>query len=193
MLGEARQLDIGATWRHANLANWRPEEAADLIYANAALHWLDNHAALFPKIFGWLRPGGVLAVQMPRNFSEPSHTLIAETVEKGPWGDRLRPHLRSSPVAEPAEYANFLLPLADELEIWETRYLHILRGNHPVLAWSQGAALAPLLAELRDEAERNRFLAEYVRRIAQAYPPRPDGTTLFPFRRLFIIARRGRG
>ena len=40
-----------------------------------------------------------------------------------------------------------------------------------------------------EEPERSRFEARYAELVARAYPPRADGRTLFPFRRLFIVAR----
>jgi len=48
MLARAAQNRNGITWRRQNLAEWTPEQPADLIYSNAALHWLPDHARLFP-------------------------------------------------------------------------------------------------------------------------------------------------
>ena len=41
-----------------------------------------------------------------------------------------------------------------------------------------------------DEADRPAFEADYARRLRDAYPPLNTGKTLFPFRRLFIVAQR---
>ena len=91
--------------------------------------------------------------------------------------------------AEPAVYHDLLQPHVSQLDIWETEYLHALDGDNPVVEWTRGSALKPLLDAL-DEPERSGFLAEYAARIARAYPRRPDGRTLLPFRRLFIVAVR---
>jgi len=40
----------------------------------------------------------------------------------------------------------------------------------------------------RADADCGAFEADYRRRVLAAYPPRADGTTLFPFTRLFIVA-----
>jgi trans-aconitate 2-methyltransferase len=90
-------------------------------------------------------------------------------------------------VATGAAYHDLLAPLCRTLDIWETTYLHLLEGEDAVLNWVKGTALRPLLAAL-DEADRPAFEAACAKRLAAAYPPRPDGRTLFPFRRLFIVA-----
>ncbi len=158
-----------------------------MIYSNAALHWLDNHQELLVALLNGLKRGGVLAVQMPRNFGAPSHTSITETALDGPWRAVLEPLLRPSPVAEPAVYYDLLAPRAASLDIWETEYLQVLDGVNPVKEWTKGTWLSPLLAAL-DEPERSRFEAAYGERVAAFYPPRRDGKTLFPFRRMFLIA-----
>jgi trans-aconitate 2-methyltransferase len=91
------------------------------------------------------------------------------------------------PVLEPAAYYGLLAPRARSLDIWETEYLQILEGENPVAEWTKGTWLAPMLAALAPEA-RAAFEAEYRQRVARAYPRQADGKTLFPFRRLFIIA-----
>src|SRR5512143_2981592 len=64
--------------------------ALSLLFANASLQWLDGHDALFARLMGLLPPGGVLAVQMPRNHESPSHRLMREAAEAGPWRSRLQ-------------------------------------------------------------------------------------------------------
>jgi trans-aconitate 2-methyltransferase len=187
MLAKAAAENPQIEWQQADLASWRPARPAELIYSNAALHWLDHHDRLLPGLFASLAPRGVLAVQMPRNFGARSHTLITETALSGPWRARLEPLLRPAPVAEPAFYYDLLAPLAATLDIWESEYLQVLDGANPVKEWTKGTWLGPLLAAL-DEPERGHFEAAYAERVAAVYPPRGDGKTLFPFRRMFLIA-----
>src|SRR3984893_13138779 len=56
-------------WQLGDLGTWRPPHPADVIFANASLHWVDGHERLLPGLLSSLAPGGVLAIQMPRNFS----------------------------------------------------------------------------------------------------------------------------
>ena len=177
----------GIRWVRADLNVWRPERPPHLIFSNAALHWLDDHATLFPHLLSLVAPGGTLAVQMPHNHGAATHTLMTEVANAGPWAARLQPFLRPSPVADPAFYHDVLAQPAATLDLWETEYLHVLEGVDAVTEWTKGSALRPLLEAL-DEPERSTFEAEYRTRIRQAYPHREDGTTLMPFRRLFIVA-----
>jgi len=191
MLAAAAAQPSRIRWSQADIALWKPERPADVLFSNAALQWLDGHEVLFPYLVAQLAPLGVLAVQMPHNHYAASHAVMADTVEAGPWAARLRPLARRFPVGDPDFYYDLLAPLVDSLDIWETEYLHVLEGDNPVVQWTMGTALRPLLDAL-EEPERGELLAEYSRRIADHYPPRADGKTLFPFRRLFIVAR-GRG
>jgi trans-aconitate 2-methyltransferase len=189
MLARAREGGGRPRWLQRDLAGWRPEQPADLIYSNAALHWLPDHRQLFPALVAGLAPGGVLAVQMPRNFSAPSHTAIADTVRDGAWRERLEPLVRPTPVAEPAWYLDLLAPLSADVDVWETEYYQVLHGTDPVKEWTKGTWLAPFLAAL-DGDQRPAFEAAYAQRVASAYPRRADGSTVLPFRRLFIVARK---
>jgi trans-aconitate 2-methyltransferase len=190
MLAKAAAENPTIEWQRADLGSWRPARPADVIYSNAALHWLDDHDRLLPGLLGGLAPGGILAVQMPRNFAAASHTLITEAALSGPWRPVLEPLLRPAPVAAPEFYYDLLAPRAAALDIWETEYLQVLEGVNPVKEWTKGTWLSPLLAAL-EEPDRSRFEAAYGERVAAAYPPRGDSRTLFPFRRMFLIAHAG--
>lgn len=190
MLAKARREVPGLAFDLADIAGWSPPQPADLLFSNATLHWLDDHASLLPRLFSLLAAGGVLAIQMPSNRESPSHLLIDEAARAGPWRDKLaglRPTYRS--VETPESYYRILAPLAAALDIWETSYLHALEGDNPVVEWTKGTALRPYLEALA-EPERGAFLAAYAARVAAAYPKQPDGRTLLPFRRLFIVAAR---
>jgi trans-aconitate 2-methyltransferase len=189
MLERAAREAPGVAFLLADIAQWSPPGPADLLYSNAALHLLDDHRQVLPRLVALLAPGGVLAVQMPRNVDGASHRLIEAAAADGPWRPRLaavRPVLRS---VEPAEaYYRILAPLAGRIDIWETEYLHILEGDNPVVEWTKGTSLRLYLDAL-DEPDRGAFLAAYASRVAAAYPKQADGRTLLPFRRIFLIAQ----
>lgn len=189
MLEAARLRWPDMAWEKADIGHWQPKSPASVIYSNAALQWLDHHPSLFARLYGGLARGGVLAVQMPRNFDQPSHVLMRQVALDGPWREVLAPHLRPSPVAGAEDYWRMLKPLGAEIDIWECDYLQPLSGEDAVLQWVSGTSLRPLLAVL-DKERREAFVADFAARLRAAYPRENDGTTLFPFKRLFILASR---
>lgn len=188
MLAKARAEHPDGDWLRGDAATWAPDAPADLIYSNAALQWIDNHAALFPRLMGLLAPGGVLAVQMPHNHAAPSHMGMRQIVEDGPWRAKLAPVLREFPVHDPDVYYDYLAPHAGSLDIWETVYAQVMEGDNPIAEWTKGSALKPLLDALPDPDENAAFFETYSKAMRAAYPKRADGKTLFHFRRLFIVA-----
>lgn len=195
MLERARAAHSGRPGIHferADLANWSPRERFDLVYSNAALHWLDDHATLLPQLFGRVAGGGALAVQMPDNFGAPSHLALFDTAESARWRARVGALVRRAPVAPAAQYHAWLAPLASAVDVWTTEYLQVLAaradGEHPVVAWMRGAALTPFTSALGRDAEA--FVADFAGRVAPAYPALADGRVLFPFRRRFLVVLR---
>jgi trans-aconitate 2-methyltransferase len=83
-----------------------------------------------------------------------------------------------------------LAPHAGDIDLWETEYHQVLTGPDPVKEWTKGTWLATFLNALDDAAEREAFERDYAERVRGAYPPRADGTTVFPFKRLFMVARK---
>ncbi len=134
-------------------------------------------------------PGGMLAVQMPRNFTAPSHVLIGETALDGPWRSKVEHLVTPPPVEAPAFYHDLLAPLSQGIDIWETEYLQVLEGENPVREWTKGTWLTRYLDVLQGD-EKVAFEAAYGARVAKAYPKNEAGQTLFPFRRLFMVAQR---
>jgi len=188
MLDQAREKYPDNAWAKADLTEWRPEAPADVLYSNAAFQWLGEHETLFPRLVSHLNPGGVIAIQMPRNWQAPSHTAMRDAAEASPWADRLLPNIRSDPVADPDVYYDLLRPLLAELDIWEVEYLQVLDGDNAVAEWTKGTALRALL-DVLDADEQDEFFAQYSAITQKLYPRRADGATLYPFRRLFMVGR----
>lgn len=186
MLAEAERAGVHATWLLADVATWTPHVAQDVIYSNATLQWVSDHARLLPRLVSLLAPGGTFAFQVPCNFGEPSHRLIAEVAAEGPWRAKLEGVRDWGHVLKPEAYVDILEPFARRLDIWETCYVQRLGGEDAVYRWMSGTGLRPFANALEGD-ERERFLAAYRARLAQAYPRRASGTTLFPFQRLFCV------
>ncbi|MEV0113149.1 trans-aconitate 2-methyltransferase [Streptomyces sp. NPDC050844] len=176
----------------ADATNWTPPEGTyDLILSNATLQWVPGHPDSFPAWVAALAPGGTFAFQVPGNFDAPSHVLMRELSESERWRDRLGDTLRhADAVLSPTAYLERLVPLGCEVDAWETTYLHLLEGDDPVLDWVKGTGLRPVLTALGDDTEaREAFLYEYAELLRKAYPAGAGGT-VFPFRRVFAVARK---
>jgi trans-aconitate 2-methyltransferase len=188
------ELDTGRIeWIEADIEHWAPEHSPDLIYSNAALHWLPDHPQLFPRLAGLLSSGCCLAVQMPLSWNATSHQLMRETLmDCGIAGrllgtEELRAAVARNPVEDAETYFDLLNGCSEILDIWETEYLQVLSGIDPVFEWVQSTGLRPILNGLeKDELEI--FVPTYKQRLREAYPIRSNDQTLYPFRRLFIVA-----
>lgn len=189
MLASAARLAPHPHVRFADgdIAAWQSDQPLDRIVSNAALQWVPDHPRLIPRLVSLLAPRGVLAVQMPYNFDEPTHTFLEELVRQEPWVTILGPRQRQYFVQPPAWYADTLYDLGCTVDLWETVYCHILTGPNAVLEWVKGTALRPTLSKLNEEQQQE-FLAVYGGKLRAAYPEGPHGT-LFPFKRLFFVAR----
>ncbi|NCU20772.1 methyltransferase domain-containing protein [Candidatus Falkowbacteria bacterium] len=169
-----------------DVARWQPETPPALIFSNALLHWLPDHAALLHRLAGLLAPGGVLAVQMPRQHSAPSHRFLRDFAAEM-FPDRFDFSHWQPPVAMPADYHRMLAPLG-AVDVWQTDYVQRLEASaagHPVRRFTEATAMRPFLDKMT-EAEAATFAARYDAALAAAYPVEQDGGVLFPFRRLFF-------
>lgn len=188
MLAAARRELPGASWIEADLAAWQPDAPPELLFSNAALHWLPDHTRLLPRLASLLAPGGVLALQMPDMDHHPLRRLIGEVAAQSPWRDKLAALPGPAKILSPAAYYDVLAPLAARFDLWIAEYMHVLEGEQPVVEWVKGAALRPVLSAL-EGAEREAFVATYAARLRSYVRPQGDGRTLLLFRRLFIVVQ----
>jgi trans-aconitate 2-methyltransferase len=191
LLVAARRQHPGIAFEKADIASWNVAAPCDVIFANASLQWVGDHQRLMPHLFDQVAPGGVLAVQMPRNHDFATHRLMREVAAEGEWRDHLEGARDPSPVQPPEFYYDLLAPRAAAFTIWETNYIQVMDGVQAIIAWLHGTGLRPFLARLT-EAERPVFLDRYATLLAKAYPAQADGRILLPYPRLFFIASRPR-
>lgn len=189
MLARAKALPARVEWVLGDIASFAPEVPADLIFSNAALQWVDDHANLIPRLVANLAPGGVLAAQMPVADGLGWRGALAEIAADGPWAARFSGVEGVRRANQPEDYYAWLAPACPEVDIWTTTYLHALHGQDPIVDWTMGTTLRPYLDALPD-GEKKPFLDAWRARLARDYPRRADGVTLFPFKRLFIVARK---
>jgi trans-aconitate 2-methyltransferase len=189
MLAAGRRDHPGIDFVAGDIVTWEACVPYDVVFANASLQWVGGHEVLLPRLFARVAPGGVLAVQMPRNHDFATHALMRQVAAEGDWRDRLAAAREPSPVRPPEFYYDLLAPRAAGFTIWETNYIQVMDGVDAIIAWLHGTGLRPFLTRLT-EAERPIFLERYAARLAGAFPAQADGRILLPYPRLFFIAGR---
>jgi trans-aconitate 2-methyltransferase len=193
MIDAARRAYPQRRWVVGDIGGWAASDAGpfDVVFSNAAMQWVGDHGAAYPRLLAQAAPGGALAVQVPGNYDGLAHRLMRELAASDGWHPRFPAGgVREWYVHEPTFYYDALAPHAARLDLWETEYLHVMPGPEAIVEWYKGTGLRPFLDALATDAERAGFMAEYLEQIRAAFPARPDGKVLFPFRRLFLVAYR---
>ncbi|MDD3179788.1 MAG: methyltransferase domain-containing protein [Opitutaceae bacterium] len=190
MLVTARSSDSRAKWLESDIADWSPDAPYDLIFSNAALHWVPDHGTLFPRLLRAVAPGGVLAVQMPGNHDAPVNQLMRELTVSQSWRMHFPRPINTWKAHSLPFYYDTLAPHASHVDLWVTEYLHILHDHAAMIEWYRGTGLRPYLDALPRDTLRTAFCTDLLAGVRHAYLAQPDGRVLFPFRRIFIVARR---
>jgi trans-aconitate 2-methyltransferase len=187
MLARARETLPKQRFVLSDLRTFRADAPVDVLFANASLHWVPEHAQVLPALLDALAPHGSLAFQMPNNYQEPSHRLMREVISK--YVPDLSVVQTHPPIESVAFYYDLLAPRATHVDIWQTRYEQVVPDAAAIVEWFKGTGLRPYLEAIKPE-QRNAFEREYESEIARAYPERSDGRRLFSFPRLFIVCTR---
>jgi trans-aconitate 2-methyltransferase len=183
MIDVARKEQPHRRWIASDIWDWARTEQAqfDLIFSNAALQWVSDHASLYPRLLERVATGGAFAAQIPADFNALPHQLMRELAPPNVRAKEWFSH-------EPSFYYDVLAPHARVVDIWEAIYQHVLPNADAIVEWYKGSGMRPFLEAMSSNAQREEFMQRYTERIRAAYPVRPDGKVLFPFRRLFVIA-----
>ncbi|MCP4384935.1 MAG: trans-aconitate 2-methyltransferase [Hyphomicrobiales bacterium] len=187
MIAKARRRLPDVDFVVTRIETWTPAEPLDLVFANAVMQWVPDHLEVFASLFTACVPGGVAAMQVPDNLQEPTHRLMGDVAEAGPWRDRFSTPMARETIPLPTAYYDRLRPAAARIDIWHTAYYHPLEDADAIVEWLKGTGLRPYLDRLEPH-HREPFLKAYRERIAAAHPPLVDTRVLLRFPRLFIVA-----
>ncbi|RLN96664.1 hypothetical protein BBJ28_00002298 [Nothophytophthora sp. Chile5] len=178
----------------ADFERFQPKEPADLIFSNAALHWVsaERHKTLLPRLLSFLKPGGTLAFQIPDSRLQPSHQLMVEAAKQLGLRERMG-GVRWVTCERDPDFYYELFKNTDpdvELDMWATVYAQVLEGGNPVADFTGSTGLGPYLEALggRGDPAADEFEQKYRELVAAAYPKQSDGKTLFNLKRFFVVA-----
>jgi trans-aconitate 2-methyltransferase len=134
----------------------------DLVFSNAAFHWVPDHEQLITRLTSFLSTNGQIAIQIPDNDDHPSHAIAARVATR--FGIEPRPaNLRS-----PASYAELLHRLGFKHQHVRLQvYGHVLPSTDDVVEWVRGALLTFYEALLPAE-EFEQFVGEYRKELHEA-------------------------
>jgi trans-aconitate 2-methyltransferase len=195
MIASARKSAPQVNWVVGDITAWASDdsnpEKFDIVFSNAAMQWVPDHAQTIPKLLERTAPGGALAIQVPCNFDSPAHSAMRDLAASETWRKSFPTGgVREWLVHNPPFYFDVISPKSVRVDLWETEYQHVMDSHDAIVQWYRGTGLRPFLDALPNSAERERFAADYLQIIRQAYPPQANGQILFPFRRLFMISYR---
>jgi trans-aconitate 2-methyltransferase len=192
MLAQARTSDATVQWMQADAGSWQPKATYDVVFSNALLQWVPDHAALLPRLIGAVAPGGALAVQIPAHVNSRLHQHILVLANSPKWSAVLGSVPHGIISHDVGFYYDVLRPHAARLDLWETEYVHVMENAEAILTWIRATGLRPFLQALSDDVQRTQFENDLLELVKVSYPQRADGKVLFPFRRLFFVAYRDR-
>ncbi len=166
------------------------ERGLDVVFSNAALQWVPDHEALFPRLAATLGAGGQLAVQMPMNHDHASHTVAHAVAQEPRHAEALGGYVREYPMGEAEWYAELFARLGfEEQHVRQQVYLHRLAGPEEVVEWVKGSLLTDYRNRLGRE-DYEAYLADYRERLLAELPD--ERPYLYPFKRLLLWGRRGK-
>jgi trans-aconitate 2-methyltransferase len=184
MIESARAAHPTHRWMAVDIAEWAATEGGetfDVVFSNAALQWLPDHASLLPRLMRRVAPGGALAIQMPAHNS-PAHRIMRAMAAE------IALRVADWHCHEPAFYYDVLAACGRRVDLWETEYVHVMADAEAIVEWYRGSGLRPFLDALGTDAERERFAGDFLEGVRKVYSKRADERVLFPFRRVFAVA-----
>lgn len=186
MIEKAKTSYPANTWIVADASQYISSKKYDIVFSNATIQWIPNHAALFKKLFDLTNPGGVLAIQVPRFNEMPLSGAIEKVADQARWKAVVSGCSDLFTYHDEKYYYDLLSPHYKSVEFWQTDYFHVLESQPAIIEWIRSTGLKPYLDCLKDE-EKPLFENEVLAAIKYDYPVQKDGKVLFPFKRLFMI------
>jgi trans-aconitate 2-methyltransferase len=163
MLTQARHYERpGLTFELDDIAKF-DHPGFDLVFSNAALHWVPNHTCVLKRWTEAVRPGGELAFQVPANADHPSHLIAARLASESPFAEAFPSGPPPDPVGSvllPEQYSGLLHSLGySEQHVRLQIYGMELASSAEIVDWMRGASLTRFRALLSED-----LFAEFLRR-----------------------------
>jgi trans-aconitate 2-methyltransferase len=160
MLARAPQAP-GLRFLQEDIARFMPAQPLDLVFSNAALHWVPDHSSLLQRLTSFLAAGGQVAVQMPVTDDLITHQTAYELARSPPFRTLLGGYERRARLPDAPRYAAWLHHLGYVRQhVRVVMYAHLLESREAVVDWVRGALLTEYQKRL-SPADWERFLERY--------------------------------
>ena len=190
MISKAKQDYPNQQWQLLDAGKDTIPGKYDIVFSNATIQWIPNHSDLFKRFKGILTDKGIIAVQIPLFFNMPLGKSIAEISKNKRWSELTESVNELFTIHTPSHYYDILSGLFGFIEIWESDYIHVMDSHNSILEMIRSTGLRPYIDKLDSENDKKDFEELVFTDIKKAYPLKRNGKVLFPFQRLFIIAKK---
>ncbi len=190
MILKAKQDYPNQEWQLADAEKDVIPGKYDIVFSNALIQWIPDHNQLLKRFADLLNDRGVLAIQVPLFLDMPISKSITRISKNKKWSDLTGSANNLFTIHNSSEYYDMLYEFFTSVELWETHYMHIMDSQYSILEMIRSTGLKPYLERLKSESDKKDFENLVLEDIKKDYPEQKDGKVLFPFKRLFIVARK---
>lgn len=158
----------------------------DIVFSNACIQWIPDHHTLLKNMMYLLKPGGVIAIQIPMNCQEPIHQIIKQISTSHKWFSKFE-NPRIFYNLTQSGYYDLLSDIASDFCIWQTTYFHKMKSHSDIMEWYRATGLRPYLNAL-SKTDRLNFESDIYGELINTYPKQKNGEIIFRFPRFFFTA-----
>lgn len=161
----------------------------DIVFSNACLQWVPDQRKIIGNMYNALNFKGMGAVQIPIQYEQPIHKIIADIAQSEKWSEKLKSCKRVFYTLSQEEYYDILSELTDDFSMWTVTYFHRMKSHDDIIEWYKGTGLRPYLQAL-DENDAAEFEKEVLKEVKKSYPVQANGDVIFRFPRLFMTFKK---
>ncbi len=178
----------GLRFEEGAVEGFAPDAPFDLVFSNAALHFVAGHEALWPRLASFLGPGGQMAVHVPANQDHATHVTARELAAEEPFAGALGGYVHPTHLLPVEAYATLFHRLGFARQsVKLVVYTHLLESRESVVEWVKGSILTEYQSRMAPELYRS-FLAAYRDRLLPRLAD--ERPYFFTFRRVLMHAAR---
>ncbi len=190
MIEKAKKDFPNQDWRILDAGKDVLDEKFDIVFSNATIQWIPNHSKLLKRFYNLLPDKGGVAVQIPMFWDMPLGKAISRIATHNRWGAVTKGATEEFTIHNYSFYYDILSELFQSIDIWESDYIHILDSQISILEMIKSTGLKPYLERLESDVDKKDFEDLVLMEIIKDYPLQKNGKVLFPFKRLFFIAKK---